>query len=396
MRNKKIKILHTIRQGDFGGGETYLYNLVSRLNKTVFEPLVLSFTEGPMVDKLRQDGIKTYVVPTLRPFNILKYLEISRILKEEQIDLLHIHGTRAGTNTLIPALAGKIKILYTVHGWSFHTGNSSIATQLRKLSERFLTRYAHFTICGSEADLQQGKKYCPEGKYQLIRNSIDARYFSPQIPDKNICQELGFTNQDLVISFIARLTYQKDPLSFIKSIPFVCKEVPAAKFLMVGDGELKEACIQLASQLSITDKITFLPFQKDVRALLQLTDIFILPSLWEVIPLGLLEAMAMEKSCIASNIPGTTEALIDHHNGLLVDLHAPEQIAKKVITLANAPALRKKLGKIARYTTLTHFDIQSLVNENEKIYLRLCGVPAGNDSLTPDLSVSLDNPFIAG
>lgn len=396
MRNRKIRILHTIRQGDFGGGETYLYNLVSHLNKEIFEPIVLSFTEGAMVDKLRQEGIKTYVIPTLRPFNIFKYPQVSRILKQEQIDILHIHGTRAGTNTIISALLGKVKIVYTVHGWSFHTGNSGIATQLRILSEQFLTGFANLTICGSEADILQGKNHCPEGRYQLIRNSIDINNFNPQISGKKLRHEMGFADTDLVISFIARLTYQKDPFSFIKSIPAVCKEVPSAKFLMVGEGELKEACIHLASQLNIAEKIMFLPFRKDIKDLLQLSDIFVLPSLWEVIPLGMLEAMAMEKACIATNIPGTTEALINNHNGILVDVQRPEQIARKIVMLAYNPILRRKLGKNARHTILTRFDIQNLVKENEGTYLSLINHMPAPKLFTPDLAASLNNPLVAG
>lgn len=396
MRNRKIRILHTIRQGDFGGGETYLYNLVSRLEKEIFEPVVLSFTEGAMVEKLKQAGIKTYVIPTLRPFDIFKYRKVNRILKQEQIDILHIHGTRSGTNTLIPALLSKVKVIYTVHGWSFHTGNSNLEIQLRILSEQFLTRFANLTICGSEADILQGTNHCPEGRYKLIRNSIDTCHFNPQIPGKNLRHELGFESTDLVISLIARLTYQKDPLSFIKSIPAVCKEVPSAKFLMVGEGELKGACIHLASQLNITDKITFLPFRKDIKDLLQLSDIFVLPSLWEVIPLGLLEAMAMEKTCIATNIPGTNEALLNYHNGILVDVQRPDQIARKVVMLAYNPILRRKLGINARHTIGTHFDIKNLVKENEGAYLSLINHMPAPQLLTPDLAAPFNNPLVAG
>jgi glycosyltransferase involved in cell wall biosynthesis len=395
MPKQKIKILHTIRQGDFGGGETYLYNLVMRLNKQLFEPVVLSFTAGAMVDSLEQAGIKTYVIPSLKPFNFFIYPQVMRILKQEQIDILHIHGTRAGTNTLIAALLGKIKIVYTVHGWSFHTGHAAITTQLRILTERFLTGLAHLTVCGSAADLRQGKQHCPEGNYQLISNSIDTQYFNPQLPGKNLRHELGFTDTDLVVSFIARLTFQKDPFTFIRSIPAICKEVSAARFLMVGEGELKEQCLELASQLHVSDKITFLPFRKDVKDLLQLTDIFVLPSLWEVIPLGLLEAMAMEKCCIATNIPGTTEAITGYRNGILIDIRKPEQLAREAVMLAYNPMLRKKLGKNARQTVLTRFDIGHLVAENERVYSMLAGNAATPPLLTPDLATSFNNPFVA-
>ena len=395
MSQRKIKILHTIRQGGFGGGETYLYNLVTRLDKDIFEPVVLSFTEGEMVEKLRQAGIKTYVIPTLKPFNFVIYPQMIQILEQEKIDILHIHGTRAGTNTLIPALLKGAKVIYTVHGWSFHTGNSTLATHLRILSERVLTRFATLTICGSAADIQQGKQYCPEGHYQLIKNSIDTHFFTPHTSHTSLRHELGFAETDLVISFIARFTFQKDPLSFIKAIPAICQEVSAAKFLMVGEGELKETCIQLASELNIADKIVFLPFRKDVKELLQITDIFVLPSLWEVIPLGLLEAMAMEKACIATHIPGTTEAITDHQNGMLVDVHQPDHVARKVIMLAFNPILRKKLGKNARHTVLTQFGIQELVKANEHVYTMLTEHAVTSHLATADLATSPDNPFVA-
>jgi glycosyltransferase EpsD len=225
---------------------------------------------------------------------------------------------------------------------------------------------------------------------------VDPWKFNPYIPVKTIRQQLNIASEDFIISFIARHTFQKDPLSFIKAIPAICKEVPHAKFLMIGDGELKEACVQLASQLSISHKIIFQPFRNDVKELLDLTDIFVLPSLWEVTPLGLMEAMAMEKTCIATAIPGTTEALKDEYNGYLVDVHAPDQIASKVILLAKNAALRKQLGKNARHTILTHFDIDTLVKKNEQVYLKLTGIDTACPLLTPDLPVSSDYPLIAG
>jgi glycosyltransferase involved in cell wall biosynthesis len=102
----------------------------------------------------------------------------------------------------------------------------------------------------------------------------------------------------------------------------------------------------------------------------------------------------MEKSCIATNIPGTTEALIDYHNGLLIDVHSYEQLARKIILLAKNPTLRNKLGKNARFTVLSQFDMKILVKQNEEIYLQLRGVESSLSA--SDLPVPLDNPFITG
>lgn len=368
---KRIKVLETIRQGSFGGGETYLYNLVSGLDKERFEPVVLSFTEGAMVDNLRKDGIKTHVIHTLKPFDFKKFGQVKQIITDENIDLLHAHGTRASTNTLIPASSKKIKRIYTVHGWSFHTGNNVLVTKSRILSEKFLTGKANITICGSKGDIRQGKKYCKNGNYKLVYNSIDTSKYDPKLNIKNLRSEFGFGESDFIVSDIARLTFQKDPLTFIRAIPIVSEKVKNVKFFMVGDGELKEDILALTNKLNVQDKIVFSPFRSDVKELLNLSDVFVLPSLWEVVPLGLLEAMSMEKACIATNIDGTNEALNDNENGLFMEPNSYEQLAEKIILLAENKELKKSLGEKARKTVVEKFDLKELVGKNELIYEEL-------------------------
>lgn len=373
MNEKRLRILHTIRQGTYGGGETYLYNLVSRLDKQKFEPLVLSFTEGNMVSRLRREGIRTFVIPTLRPFNIFIYNKVRHLLRQEKIDIVHIHGTRAATNTLIPAFLSGTPTIYTVHGWSFHTGTNFLIRHGRMLSERYMTRLATATVCGSNSDRQAGEQYCRQGKYHLIYNSIDTALFNPDLPVKNIKSELGFLPGDFIVSFIARLTFQKDPLTFIRAIPQVMKRIPHAKFLMVGDGELKQECLQLAHKLQVQTYLTFTPFRNDIKELLYITDIFVLPSLWEVIPLGLLEAMAMEKCCIATDIPGTNEAIMHRQNGFLIPVNAPSQLADSIIELYLDKELRFILQNNARKTVVSRFDIHTLVQKNQALYLKIIG-----------------------
>lgn len=370
---KRIKIMHTIRQGSIGGGETYLYNLVTNLDKKSYEPVVLSFTEGEMVDKLRSNGIKTHVIKTEKPFSFHLYNKVSKLMKEENIDIVHMHGTRASTNSLIPSNKLGLPSIYTVHGWSFHTGNNSIVTNLRVIAEKFITKNSTHTVCGSKSDLETGNKYCSKGNYKLIHNSIDTEKFSPDKIITNFRTENGFENNDILVAFIGRVTFQKDPQTFIKSIPEVIKEIHNAKFIMMGDGELKNDCIMLAEKLNVKDKIKFLPFSKNVEYVLKAVDVFVLPSLWEVIPLALLEAMSMEKICIATNIPGTTEALVEDENGYLFQVGNSYQLANK-IKKANLNFHKTNIiQKNARKTVVSNFDIKRLVKKNEELYDSIAG-----------------------
>jgi len=367
----KIKILHSIRQGTFGGGETYLYNLVTNLDKEKFEPVVLSFSGGAMVNELRKIGIETYIVNTTKPFDFSIYGSVKRIMEKECIDILHIHGTRAGSNTLVQALRKNIDSIYTVHGWSFHTGLSELTYKIRVFSEKFLVKKADLVVCGSQSDINTGKKLEPNAKFKLIYNSIDTIVYNPESDVTDLREELGFSESDIIILFIGRLTFQKDPKTFINAAKMVLNEIPDAKFLMIGEGELRRECIDLAKTLDMEDEIKFLPFRKDVKDILHSTDIFVLPSLWEVVPLALLEAMAMKKACIASNINGTNEALKDNENGLMFETGNFADLSKKIIKLINDKWLREELGEAARASVIKQFNLKRLVKENEEVYLSM-------------------------
>jgi glycosyltransferase involved in cell wall biosynthesis len=371
---KKIKILETIRQGSIGGGETYLLNLVTNLDRERFEPVVLSFTDGEMVTRLRKAGIRAEVFYTERPFNFALYPMIRRFITAEKFDLVHYHGSRAGTNTVIPARFARKKIIYTVHGWSFHTGNNPLVTKGRIAAESLMIKYTDLVICGSQADIDTGKKYCGGADYKLIHNSIDTTKFTPDSATKNLREEYGIGSDKVVVTFLARMTYQKDPLTFVKAIALAVKENPNIVGLMIGDGEMKKEVLDLAKSLEVGDKLKFGPFRTDVQNVHASSDIFILPSLWEVVPLALLEAMAMEKACIATDIPGTTEALYGGKNGLLFAPHDEKQLAERILTLAADDIMRRIYGQAARKTVVEHFDLAKLVSENEAVYEEMAGI----------------------
>jgi glycosyltransferase involved in cell wall biosynthesis len=364
----KIKVLETIRQGNVGGKETYLFNLVTRLDPDRFETEVLCFSDGELITALNNYGIKTHVIKTETPFDIRVFPHVKQLIAERNFDLVHFHGTRAGTNTMIPAWLTDRKAIYTVHGWSFHVGTSEAVRRGKILAESFLVKMATTVVCGSESDLNTGLRECGGREYRLIRNSIDVKQFDPSASYANIREQLHIPDTATVVTFMARLSTQKDPLTFLKAIPFVLQKHPGTKFCLFGDGNLREAVAEMIHQIQAGDCITFGTFRKDVAAVLNLTDIYVLPSLWEVIPLGLLEAMAMGKACIATDIPGTTEALHDNKNGLLFPAGDAEALAEGINRLIEDKDLSRRLGAEARKTVLEHFNIETLIRENESLY----------------------------
>ncbi|RZL35006.1 MAG: glycosyltransferase family 1 protein, partial [Pedobacter sp.] len=173
MTYQKKRILHAIRQGKVGGGETHVLDLVNTLDKEKYESIILSFTNGPMVDKLRADGFNTFVIETEKPFNFTVWNKVKELIFEQKIDLIHAHGTRANSNTFFSSKLLKLPLLYTVHGWSFHPDQNRIVKFIRTESEKFLVNIATKTICVSQSNLAEGQSKFKMRNATVISNGIN-------------------------------------------------------------------------------------------------------------------------------------------------------------------------------------------------------------------------------
>ena len=368
----KIRILEGIRQGKIGGGESYLLSLVENLDRTRFEPVVVSFTDGPMVERLRSLGIQTHVIYTEKPFDFRVWKKVENLIEAEKIDIVHAHGTRAASNMFRGAKKLKRPFIYTCHAWSFHPDQNALVKKLRIWSEQFLTEQADVNICGSKANRETGRKLFQNFNAVIIYNSIDPKRFNPYGVFKNIRAELGIPATDLVVASVARFTLQKQPLKLLAAFAEVCKQVPHVKLLMVGDGEQKEEAQRLVQKLGLQLKVIMQPFRQDIPDVLAAADIFVLPSLWEAFPIALLEAMSMGKAVIGTNVDGTPEIIENEKNGLLIEVDGLEKnIAAALIRLCSDEVLRTRLQQAAIASIYNTYNVETLARENEAIYERL-------------------------
>ena len=367
--NKKIKILECIRQGQIGGGESHLLSLVENLDRSRFEPVVLSFTDGPMIDRLKQMEVDADVIYTETPFDVRKWGAVKKYLKEKQVQLIHAHGTRASSNVLWAARSLGIPVVYTIHGWSFHPDQQPLLRKLRIAGERYITRRTAVNISVSEANKASGKENIASFQSTLVNYGIDQTRFSPSAVMKDVRAELGIGREKLLVLFIARFTLQKQPLAMIKGFREALQRVPGMHLLMVGDGELKREAVQLSKELGLDKDITFVTFRQDVPDVLAAADIFVLPSLWEGLPIGLLEAMAMGKAIIASDVDGTGEVLKNGVNGILIRTgNLVGELTEALAGLAQDPDSRKKFQERVIETINEKFNVITMTRAIETIY----------------------------
>ena len=371
---KKIRVLECIRQGKIGGGESHLLSLTAHLDRNRFEPVVLSFTDGPMMERLKEMGVETRLIYTEKPFDIRVWGKVKRLLKGEAPDVIHAHGTRACSNVLWAARKLGIPVIYTVHGWSFHQDQHPLVRRLRIRGEKYLTGRSRVNISVSASNQQSGKEMIPKFDSIVINNGIDQHKFDPNRTYKDVRAGLGIPPDVVLVLFIARFTAHKQPLTLIRAFAkalTLLKGSADVYLLMVGDGDEKEAGVGLAGELGLKDKVRFEAFRQDVPDVLHAADIFVLPSLWEGLPIGLLEAMAMRKAVIGTRVDGTREVLRDGDNGLMVEPGDVDALAAAIVRLVGDKTLRESLRTRAYETVRQRFDAATMTRAIEDIYLKV-------------------------
>lgn len=370
--SQPVKILQTIRQGKVGGGETHMYSLVTRLDRHKWHPIVLSFTGGPMVDMLKEAGIETHVIETTRPFDPWVVGAVQDLIEKEGIQLIHAHGTRAASNSFRAAGKFGIPMIYTVHGWSFHHDQNPITFELRKQSENLLTSRAKLNICVSHTNEREGQELFDMPRSTVIENGVDFEKFNKDLKlTTNPLEELGVPKDKVVIGYIVRMTKQKDPITLLHAIADVIRFSPKMHFLMVGEGDMKDEVVQVAKNMKIDHAITFSGFRSDIPQLLKAIDVYVLPSLWEGLPIGIIEAMAMQKPIVCSDIEANQELIKDGVNGLVVPTRHPKKLAEALFKVAHDKVLADQLAAQALEDAVEKFQLDQMVEAIQEKYIEV-------------------------
>jgi len=365
-------ILYIIRQAEFGGGETHIKYIFDSMDRKLFTPILVSLSSGFLSDYAQSIGIKFYLLSKNKFGLLLNIFNLVRIIKKEKVDLIHAHGTKGAGLALIPAILNRKKMIYTVHAWSFHPELSKWKYEFRRLVERFICSYVQKVILVSQADFNAGD-FISQLKKVIIRNGVDTRKF---YPDKNyeFREELGYKKNDFVIGYFTRFTHQKNPFFVIELIKKLLQnnssEKKKFKLLMIGDGELKKKILDTIKKENLTDSIKVLNPSFEIQKYLNVIDCYVLPSFWEGMPYGVLEAMACGIPVIVSSIPNMTEIVENEINGFCEGFEI-ENHARRIIQLAEDDKLYSKINLNARTTIEQKFNIDKQLQELYKIYQKL-------------------------
>jgi len=174
-----------------------------------------------------------------------------------------------------------------------------------------------------------------------------------------------------MVGMVARLWEQKAPQDYIAAIPKVIDEIPDAKFLVIGDGPLETELKKMSDKLGVGENVLFLGWRQDIKDLLKIIDVVVLPSLWEGLPVSILEAMALSKPIVATNIKGNNELVVHGETGYLVEPGNPQEISSYVLKLLTDQSLAKKMGRLGYTRVKEKFALNKIVQQTSLLYENL-------------------------
>lgn len=208
-------------------------------------------------------------------------------------------------------------------------------------------------------------------KILTIPNGLDpASLAEPGVSNDaaTLRNELGIADEAMVATVVARLHPQKGHRDLIAAIPAVLKRVPNAVFLLVGDGELRDEIEGAIESQGLSRSVLLLGARNDVPKLLAISDLFVLPSLWEGMPNAVMEAMATGLAVVATRVDGIPEVVVDGETGVLVRAGQPAELAGAISELLVDKGRREAMGMAGRARILAEFSLDVCVERYLDLY----------------------------
>ena len=257
------------------------------------------------------------------------------------------------------------RVVYTVHGLSCNRDSSRPVRRFFAGIERYIATRADRVISVSEEDRSFGveRHILPPGRTSSIPNGIEANGAGPPAP-------LGRGKAPRVVT-VARLVRQKGIPILLAASQSVLRRRPGVEFTIFGDGPDRSALEARAARLGVASQVHFAGNVANVEQRLGPFDLFVLPSLWEGMPISLLEAMAAVRPVVATSVSGSAELVIDGETGKLVEPGDPEALADAILERLADPAAARAMAVRGRDRVRRNFSVSRMVESTAELYLGL-------------------------
>ncbi|MEW6359070.1 MAG: glycosyltransferase [Planctomycetota bacterium] len=364
--DRKLTILQVNQTSGTGGSERTAFALATNLDPKRFNAIACAlggggamrkaYTEAgiPFHDMGKRKGIDISLVPRLR-----------RLIVGCRADIVHTHDYGAVNYCFFATrmLPGAFLI---------HTNQCLLGVYSRP-KQRTLLRWVlprvDALVSVSENVRRDYLERAPAAReMRVIYNAVDLPRFEVDLSVREARSRLGLGPNDFVVGCVGNLRPEKGQDMLLRAFRKVLDGAPSAHLVLVGGGECFEKWQRLAGELGLGDRAHFLGVRHDVPQIMRALDVYCLCSLCEGMPVSILEAMAAGKTIVATDVPGTNEAVENGKNGLLVPLHDSDALAAALLHLHEHPPLAQSLALAGRKKAEEQYSLKKIVSEYARLY----------------------------
>jgi len=393
MQNTPLNVMQVVSNLGIGGAQEVVRTLAEHLAEAGCPTVVCTFQDGPLREEIERMGVPVEVLRDRRysvlafPLFVLDVLRLRRslagVVKKHHIDILQTQ-LLGSLDFLVLTLRYRTNLLVF---WTFQ--NSRFELRADKLprhkwllgpkrwAHRQLYRLAARWVNGFIAVSDDVKTALletigpiPDDKITVICNSVDVRRYQQPVDRACIRRRLGLPENARVMAVVATFKTQKGHRYLIEAVPQVLSQFPDLHILLIGDGDLRGKLQAQASALGLDGHIHFLGTRSDVPDLLAASDCFALPSLWEGLPMALVEAMASGLPIIATEVSGTKQVIVPGESGLLIPPGDVRQMEEAITRLLSEPARARAMGAAAQLRVEAYFGAKKQAQEHIALFYR--------------------------
>lgn len=376
MPSRKYRIAYLIDGLSMGGAERLMVPVLQYLSRAHFEPYVCAMQSkdgNPMADELRALGVPVECLDIRHLRDLDAIPRLRRYLKEIQADLVHTQLEAANILGNLSAKLLRLPSVCTIH--VMPARDVKAKTKLHQQVEWFVLRHFCDRVISVSEEARQYHveiSRSPAKQVTTIYNGIDLSPFlemNSTAEREAVRAELGIPLDAPLLATVAVLRPPKGIQFMIRALPAVLEAHPNTFYLIVGDGQHRQALLAEAVQAGVNDRVVFAGMRKDVPRLLAASDVFVLPTLTEALPTVLAEAMAARLPIVASRVGGIPEMVSDGQNGIMVEPQDPSGLADACLQLLGHPERRAAMGGEGWNVVNRKFSIERQSYQLRELYL---------------------------
>ena len=364
------RISFLITELDHGGAERALVRIVTGLDRSLWEPQVISLdNRGPLTEPLKAAGIPVTAIGAGRirsPQGLWRAtIGLARCLKEQRPEVLqtflfhaNITGRLAAKRAGVPVVVSGIRVAEKRGRWRL---------TLDRLTDHLVSR--HVCVSQSVADFSISESGLPESKVVVIPNGVDVERFA--LAEPTDLSQFGIPKDAVTILSVGRLDEQKNPFGLLQSFAEIADRHPRAHLLFVGHGPDEAVLKKAIARQKLESRVYLAGWQADVPGIMQACDLFVLASKWEGMPNVLLEAGAAGIPIVSTRVEGAEEIITSGECGVLVGISQQDELANSISDCLNTPQSAQLRASRLQGVIREQFTWYSVVESYSRLYASL-------------------------